>query len=122
MMNAAEPYRLNHGFKYGPVSQTISPTALPVEIIKGKSAYDIAVEEGFVGTEDEWLQSLKSDGGYVWEQTTPAATWTILHNLGRTPDVTVYIDGTQVFTDVFASSTQAVIVFASPTSGKALLI
>lgn len=29
----------------------------------GKSAYDIAVENGFVGTEDEWLASLKGEKG-----------------------------------------------------------
>ena len=29
----------------------------------GKSAYDIAVENGFVGTESEWLTSLKGDKG-----------------------------------------------------------
>lgn len=28
----------------------------------GKSAYEIAVENGFVGSEKEWLDSLKSDG------------------------------------------------------------
>ena len=28
---------------------------------KGDSAYDIAVKYGFVGTEEEWLKSLKSD-------------------------------------------------------------
>lgn len=33
----------------------------------GKSAYDIAVENGFVGTVDEWLQSLKM----TYEQLTP---------------------------------------------------
>lgn len=27
----------------------------------GKSAYEIAVENGFVGTEKEWLESLKGD-------------------------------------------------------------
>lgn len=31
--------------------------------LEGKSAYDIAVENGFVGTEEEWLESLK--GGDV---------------------------------------------------------
>ena len=30
---------------------------------EGKSAYDIAVENGFVGTEAEWLESLKGDKG-----------------------------------------------------------
>ena len=29
----------------------------------GKSAYEIAVEHGFVGTETEWLESLKGDDG-----------------------------------------------------------
>ena len=29
----------------------------------GKSAYDIAVEQGFVGTEQEWLESLKGQDG-----------------------------------------------------------
>ena len=28
----------------------------------GKSAYEIAVENGFVGTEEEWLGSLECDG------------------------------------------------------------
>ncbi len=30
---------------------------------QGKSAYEIAVENGFVGTEEEWLASLKGDKG-----------------------------------------------------------
>ena len=33
--------------------------------IEGKSAYEIAVEHGFVGTEEEWLESLKGESG-VW--------------------------------------------------------
>lgn len=33
----------------------------------GKSAYDIAVENGFKGTEAEWLESLKSESAYdIW--------------------------------------------------------
>ena len=31
--------------------------------VDGKSAYEIAVENGFVGTEEEWLESLKGDTG-----------------------------------------------------------
>lgn len=30
---------------------------------QGKSAYDIAIEEGFEGTESEWIESLKGDPG-----------------------------------------------------------
>lgn len=32
------------------------------DAIRGKSAYEIAVEEGFNGTVEEWLESLKGDG------------------------------------------------------------
>lgn len=34
----------------------------------GKSAYDIAVEHGFVGTEEEWLESLRGPQGEKGEQ------------------------------------------------------
>lgn len=34
----------------------------------GKSAYDIAVEQGFVGTEEEWLESLRGPQGEKGEQ------------------------------------------------------
>lgn len=31
--------------------------------VVGYSAYEVAVQEGFVGTEQEWLASLKGDTG-----------------------------------------------------------
>ncbi|MCC9021846.1 hypothetical protein [Bacillus nakamurai] len=34
-----------------------------VSIITGKSAYDIAVDNGFSGTVEEWLVSLKGEKG-----------------------------------------------------------
>lgn len=33
-------------------------------VLKGKSAYDIAVDDGFVGTEEEWLESLAGKSAY----------------------------------------------------------
>ena len=36
--------------------------------VQGFSAYDIAVQEGFVGTEAEWLESLKGEQGEQGEQ------------------------------------------------------
>lgn len=38
--------------------------------IQGLSAYQVAVQEGFVGTEEEWLQSLKGDKGDKGDQGT----------------------------------------------------
>ena len=34
-----------------------------LKVVNGKSAYEIAVEEGFTGTIDEWLASLKGEKG-----------------------------------------------------------
>ena len=33
--------------------------------IQGRSAYEIAQENGFIGTEEEWLESLKAAGEYA---------------------------------------------------------
>lgn len=43
----------------GSVSSCTVPT---FPTVAGKSAYDIAVENGFIGTEYEWLESLKVKG------------------------------------------------------------
>ena len=46
---------------------TSSESSIPTEIEKagpaGLSAYQIAVKDGFIGTEEEWLSSLKGDRG-----------------------------------------------------------
>ena len=34
---------------------------------QGLSAYEVAVKNGFIGTEEEWLDSLKSEGGVAFE-------------------------------------------------------
>ena len=39
----------------------------------GKSAYEIAVEHGFVGSEEEWLESLKGEKGDTGPQGPPGA-------------------------------------------------
>jgi|GEM_PF-4161516 len=36
---------------------------LETEGVEGKSAYQVAVDEGFVGTEEEWLASLQGPEG-----------------------------------------------------------
>lgn len=39
-----------------------------IQILRGESAYEVALEQGFVGTEAEWLLSLKSN--------IPTSVWT----------------------------------------------
>lgn len=61
---------------------------------------------------------------FTYTQSTPAATWTISHNLGRFPaSVTVWIGDEEVSTDIDTPDTStAVITFSSPQSGRAELI
>lgn len=59
----------------------------------GSSAYQIAVANGFSGTEAEWLESLIGEPGapgsapqqYVHTQGVPSAEWHVNHGLGFEP-------------------------------------
>lgn len=46
----------DHWFTYDPINKVFVDTGIEA---RGLSAYDIAVKLGFVGTEEEWVQSLK---------------------------------------------------------------
>lgn len=46
----------------GAINVTVLPPRDGNDGADGKSAYKIAVENGFVGTEEEWLESLKGEG------------------------------------------------------------
>jgi hypothetical protein len=37
------------------------------DLLKGKSAYEIAVDQGFEGSEAEWLKSLEGESPYIGE-------------------------------------------------------
>jgi hypothetical protein len=56
---------------------------------EGKSAYEIAVENGFSGTEAQWLASFGGDASYRHVQSTPSADVTVTHNLGKFPAISV---------------------------------
>lgn len=60
---------------------------------------------------------------YEYNQLVPATTWVITHNLGRFPAVTVVDSaGTVVEGDVdYVSTTQVVLTFSTPFSGRAWL-
>jgi len=89
---------------------------------KGASAYEVAVENGFKGTEEEWLESLKaSDVHYMHNQGTASDTWVVKHNLGKNPAVTVVDSaGTEVIGDVMHNDINTVtLTFTAAFSGKA---
>lgn len=63
-----------------------------------------------------------ADAAFIYEQTTPAATWTITHNLGYQPTVTLMVDGEEVETDVdYPSTSVVVVIFGTPQAGTARL-
>lgn len=91
----------------------------------GKSAYEIAKEHGFTGTEAEWLESLKGPGGdkhYVHKQETSSDTWEVTHGLGKEPAVTIVDSaGTEVIGEVeYVSLNKCILRFQAPFSGKAI--
>lgn len=55
---------------------------------QGLSAYEVAVKNGFVGSEIDWLASLANGGDLPfleYHQSTPSKEWVINHNFGRYP-------------------------------------
>jgi hypothetical protein len=74
---------------------------------------------------DLWniIQNLYLKDHYTHDQSVASATWTVTHNMGKYPSVTV-VDtaGDEVFGDVnYVSVNQLVISFNAPFSGKAYL-
>lgn len=65
---------------YNSISGAINPAgdisgALSNPLARGASAYEIAVANGYVGTEEQWLESLKGDKGdkgdpFTWDDLT----------------------------------------------------
>ena len=54
-------------YNAGTITGTISAAktvkgTIGMTLYHGLSAYEIAVEHGFVGTEEEWLESLRAPG------------------------------------------------------------
>ena len=61
-------------------------------------------------------------GAVTWVQATPAATWIIPHSLGRLPHVTLYdAGGTQIESDVTATTAVVNVVFPNALTGSAIL-
>ncbi len=75
------------------------------------------------------LKGPKGDTGegggvqYIHEQSTPAAAWVIVHDLGCYPSITVVTSaGTRVFgKEVYDSANQITLIFGGAFSGKAFL-
>ena len=89
---------------------------------RGKSAYEIWLQEGYVGTEQDFLNWLKS-GSYTHDQMVASSEWIITHNLNKFPSVTI-VDtaNTVVFGEVgYISQNEIRLSFNAVFSGKAYL-
>jgi hypothetical protein len=91
----------------------------------GKSTYQIWLDQGNAGTEQDFLDSLKSNlaGSKVHDQATASAIWTINHALGYFPNVTaVDSTGREVVGDVQYTSINTLnILFTAAFAGSAYL-
>lgn len=94
----------------------------------GLSAYEVALLEGFIGSEAAWLASLvgpqgASGGFYTHTQGFPASVWTITHNLGYRPQVQVFDSlDREVLGDVLHIDVNTLTVtFTAGFSGKSYL-
>ena len=119
----------------GPSVQAVPSGSLPVQVPSGASvqpvpvsqvtyigpsAYDLAVEQGFVGTLQQWLDSLKAPS-YIHTQTAAAAAWIIPNPIGRLCSVEVIVDERQVLAEVDITEATVTVTFPSPQSGSAVL-
>lgn len=80
-------------------------------------------QEGNVATLDVDFSGIEQDKTYVHEQVTASAQWSVVHNLGKHPAVTVIDSGeTAVIGDIeYISLDEITITFGSPFGGKAFL-
>lgn len=90
---------------------------------EGDSAYEVAVENGFVGTEAEWIVLLTRPMSYIHVQGAPSAVWVIEHNLGYYPAVTIIdsADSVVIGAIEYDSINQVTAVFSGAFSGQAFL-
>lgn len=75
-------------------------------------------------TNADWVEiGLGSDLTYLWDQVTPAITWTINHNMGKHPSVSVFdISGDEVEANVnYVDLDNITITFNEAFAGKATL-
>jgi len=80
-------------------------------------------DKGFVTNVVEESISISSDMNFVFEQTNPAPIWSITHNMGKYPSVTVIDSANNIIIgEVHYDSTNSLTVsFSGGFSGKAIL-
>lgn len=116
----------------------VSEEGVNIEIKQGDdglSAYEIWKKNGNIGTELDFLESLKGEKGdtgdsgsdsdkhYVHDQFTPSNIWIIHHPLNKKPSITVTDTAGNVYEgdEKYNNNNQVTITFNFPFSGYAYL-
>ncbi len=93
----------------------------------GADAYQIAVANGFIGDEAQWLASLSGSGSgagafYEHQQALASTTWTINHNFGRKASISLFTVGGVVVMGQITNinNNQSVASFATAIAGYAI--
>jgi hypothetical protein len=90
---------------------------------RGKSAYESWLDQGYVGSEADFITALLQDATFVFNQEVASNEWIITHNLNKFPSVTIIDSGDNVvFGDVqYLNSNSLKINFTAVFSGKVYL-
>lgn len=99
-------------------------------LVKGENGldnYEIAVEEGFVGTRSEWLDSMKN--GLINSNTeefifsTPLTEWIVNHNRGYYPNVIILdlFNRISIAEVIYSTINQIRVLFSSEQTGKVII-
>lgn len=81
------------------VGETIWTNLVDLDDLRGndgKSAYDIWIEQGNTGSQQDFLNSLKGDTTNVFYFDSPSENWFVPHNLNKYPITQVIIDGKDI--------------------------
>lgn len=91
--------------------------------IKGKSAYESWLDQGNIGSEQDFIAALLVNTNFTFTQVNPETEWTIVHNLNKYPSVAVVDSGGSVVYGnvVYNSVNQITLSFNAGFSGKAYL-
>ena len=94
-----------------------------IETAQGKSAYEIAVENGFVGTVEEWLESLKGavGRGITSSEINASGELILTYSDGSTANVGAVVGNDYVLTDTDKTEIANIVINEYDSSVMAIL-
>ena len=90
---------------------------------RGKSAYEVWIDEGNTGTQQDFLDSLIYSETFIHNQIYSQNEWEVGHNLNKFPSVTIVDSGNNIVIGnvEYIDKNNLIIRFSSEFSGKAYL-